>query len=158
MGDIGNWLGDNQWAIWLSIAMILGVLEMLTLDLALGMLAAGALVGGGLAAANLPPVIQVLGAGGSALALLFFMRPALLKKLHSGPELRFAHEKMVGQAGTAQGELSATASGRIKVGGEEWTAKPFDETLVIAAGSAVEILQIRGATAYVHPIPTLEEN
>ena len=40
--------------------------------------------------------------------------------------------------------------------GEIWTALPYDEHLTIAPGETVEIFQIKGATAYVHPVATLE--
>ena len=46
--------------------------------------------------------------------------------------------------------------GRIKAGGEIWTALPYDENVRIAPGETVEIFEIRGATAYVHPVGTLE--
>jgi len=52
--------------------------------------------------------------------------------------------------------VSAHEHGRIKLAGEIWTAAPYDDTLTIAPGEMVEVFQIRGATAYVHPIPRLE--
>ena len=53
-------------------------------------------------------------------------------------------------------EVSALRPGQVRVSGDVWTAAPYDETLRIAAGETVEVLQIRGATAYVHPVPRLE--
>ena len=53
-------------------------------------------------------------------------------------------------------DITGLAAGRIKVAGETWSALPYDENLRIAAGETVEILQIKGATAYVHPVATLE--
>ena len=44
---------------------------------------------------------------------------------------------------------------QIRISGELWTARPYDETEVIAPGEAVDIFEIRGATAYVHRIPSL---
>ena len=46
--------------------------------------------------------------------------------------------------------------GRIRLAGEIWSAAPYDEDLTIAPGETVEVFEIRGATAYVHPVPTLE--
>ena len=40
--------------------------------------------------------------------------------------------------------------------GEIWSAQPYDETLTIEPGETVEVFEIRGATAYVHPIPRLD--
>jgi membrane protein implicated in regulation of membrane protease activity len=39
----------------------------------------------------------------------------------------------------------------VKIGGQEWSARPYDEVSVIPAGSEVDVLQIEGATALVHP-------
>ena len=41
--------------------------------------------------------------------------------------------------------------GRIRIGGEEWSARPYDEMSVIPSGATVDVLQIKGATALVHP-------
>jgi membrane protein implicated in regulation of membrane protease activity len=42
-------------------------------------------------------------------------------------------------------------SGRVRIGGEEWSARPYDETLVIPVGHLVDVMQIEGATALVYP-------
>jgi len=42
-------------------------------------------------------------------------------------------------------------SGRVQIGGEEWSARPYDETLTIPMGSTVDVLQIEGAMALVYP-------
>lgn len=41
--------------------------------------------------------------------------------------------------------------GRVRIGGEEWTARAYDETLVIPAGTIVDVMEIRGSTALVYP-------
>ena len=52
--------------------------------------------------------------------------------------------------------ITAMAPGRIRLAGEIWSAQPYDETHSIAAGETVEVFEIRGATAFVHPVPGLE--
>ena len=47
--NLTDWLGDNAWAIWLSLAFLLAVAEIMSLDLVLIMLAVGALAGAGMA-------------------------------------------------------------------------------------------------------------
>ena len=59
--------------------------------------------------------------------------------------------KLLGQQGVVTEELSAHRPGRVKVGGEIWSACPYDESLTIASGATVEVFEIRGATVYVHP-------
>ena len=39
----------------------------------------------------------------------------------------------------------------MKIGGEVWTARSYDEEQVIPAGERVEVVEIRGATALVMP-------
>ena len=42
-------------------------------------------------------------------------------------------------------------SGRVRIGGEEWTARPYDPDVVIPPGTYVDVFAIEGATALVHP-------
>jgi membrane protein implicated in regulation of membrane protease activity len=149
------WLGDHLWAAWLVLAVGLGVAEMVSLDLVLIMVAVGAVVGALAALASFPLILQVLLAAGSSAAMLALVRPNLVKKLHSGPDLRTGTNKLVGQQGVVTEQLSAHQPGRMKLAGEIWSACPYDESLTIAPGQTVEVFAIRGATAYVHPVGEL---
>ncbi len=151
-----DWLGDNTSAVWLGLAVLLGVLEMMSLDLVLAMLAGGALVGMLVALIGLGVPLQIVAAAAASVAMLALVRPAVVKRLHGGPELRLGHGKLVGTQGVVTEPISALQSGRVRLGGEIWSAHPYDETLTIAPGETVEVLEIRGATAYVHPIPGIE--
>ena len=151
-----DWIRDHLWETWLALSIGLGVAEMFSLDLILAMLAAGAVIGMVAALLGLPVVVQVLAALAASTAMLAFVRPAFVKRLHGGPELSLGHGKLVGTRGLVTEEITGLAPGRIKAGGEVWTALPYDENLRIAPGETVEILQIKGATAYVHPVATLE--
>ena len=151
-----DWMRDHLWETWLALSVALGLAEMFSLDLILAMLAAGAVVGMVAALVGLPVVLQVIAALGASVAMLAFVRPAFVKRLHTGPELQLGHGKLVGTRGLVTQEITGLAAGRIKAGGEIWSALPYDENLRIAPGETVEILQIKGATAYVHPVATLE--
>jgi len=151
-----EWFRDHMWESWAALAVLLGLAELFSLDLILIMLAVGATAGLVTAALSAPVVAQMLVAAASAVAMLALVRPELVKKLHGGPELRLGHGKLVGQQGVVTQLVTALEPGRIKLAGEIWSAAPYDETLTIAPGETVEVLQIRGATAYVHPIPKLE--
>ena len=109
-----------------------------------------------LALVGLTALIRVLVAAAAATGALALVRPNLVKRFHTGPELNLGHGKLVGQQGLVTEAITAHEHGRIKVGGEIWTAAPYDETVTIAPGETVEVFQIRGATAFVHPIPRLE--
>ncbi|WP_107765687.1 NfeD family protein [Nocardioides terrigena] len=151
-----DWLARHLWEAWLGLAIVLGVAEMFSLDLIVGMLAIGALVGMVLAIADVHVAIQVLGAAGASIAMLALVRPSMIKKLHSGPELELGHGKLVGTQGIVVTEMSGLTTGRIKIGGEDWSARPYDDTMTIPAGETVEVLAIKGATAYVHPVARLD--
>ena len=150
-----EWLGDHLWAAWLVLAVALGVAEMVSLDLILVMVAAGAIVGALAALASFPIILQVLLAAGASTAMLALVRPELVKKLHSGPDLVTGMNKLVGQQGVVTEELTAHHPGRVKLAGEIWSACPYDDSLTIAPGEKVEVFAIRGATAYVHPVGEL---
>jgi membrane protein implicated in regulation of membrane protease activity len=151
-----DWLSDHLWAGWLGLAILLGAAELVSLDLVLAMLAVGALVGMVSAALGAAVVVQVLLAAGASVAMLAVVRPSLIAKLHTGPELRLGHGKLVGQQGTVTARITGLETGRVKLAGEIWSAAPYDEHDIIEPGAVVEVFEIRGATAYVHPIPTLE--
>ena len=151
-----DWLRDHLTETWLGMAILLGIAEMFSLDLVLLMLAAGAVVGMVASVVGLPFAIQALAAAGASVACLALVRPQLVKRMHSGPELSLGHGKLVGQQGVVTERITRLQVGRVRVGGEVWTAAPYDETLAIEPGDTVEVLEIRGATAYVHPVPSLE--
>ena len=150
-----EWLGDHLWAVWLVLAVGLGVAELVSLDLILLMMAVGAIVGALVALVGAPFILQVLLAAGASAAMLLLVRPGLVSRLHNGPDLVSGHNRLVGQQGLVTQELSALNPGRVKIGGEIWSACPYDEGLTIPPGATVEVFAIRGATAYVHPVGEL---
>jgi membrane protein implicated in regulation of membrane protease activity len=152
-----EWFKDHAWETWTALAILLGLAELLSLDLVLLMLAVGAGVGVLTALIGLPVAAQILAAVGAAAAMLLFVRPGIVKRLHSGPELRLGHDALVGRQGVVVSEVSADG-GQIKIGGELWTARPYDETVTIHEGARVDVFQIKGATAYVHPVPAIESD
>jgi membrane protein implicated in regulation of membrane protease activity len=150
-----DWLGDHLAAVWLAIAILLGVAELASMDLILLMLAAGALVGM-LVSLGAGFAVSAIAAAVASVACLALVRPQLVKRLHSGPDLTLGHGKLVGQQSVVIERITGLESGRVKLAGEIWSAKPYDESLVIEPGATVEVLEIRGATAYVHPVPSIE--
>ena len=147
-----EWLGNHLWAVWMVLAVALGMAEMLSLDLVLLMLAVGAVVGALAALASFPLILQVLLAGGGAAAMLTLVRPNLIAKLHNGPTLVTGHDRLVGRQGVVTEALTTQQPGRVRIGGEIWSAQPYDDSLTIPSGATVEVFAIRGATAFVHPV------
>jgi len=144
-----DWLSDHMWEGWLALGVVFGVLELLSLDLFLAMLAGGALVGAVTALLGGPIALQVVLALVSSVALLGLLRPSIVRRLHTGPTLRTGAEALIGKRATVLRELAHGTPGRVKIGGEEWTAEPYDEDDRIEAGEVVDVVQIKGATALV---------
>jgi len=151
-----DWLGHWDWLIWLGLGGVLVVAELFSLDLVLLMLAGGAFAGALTGVFTDNVVIEAVVGLVVATALLGVVRPNMVRRLHNGPELVLGTRKLIGLRAVAPGRITAHAPGQIKIDGELWTAQPYDETLVIEPGTTVEVLEIRGATAYVHPLPELQ--
>jgi len=149
--NLTDWLGDHGWALWLSLAFLLGVAEVMSLDLVLIMLAVGALAGAGVSLAA-PDLwwLQILVATGVSVGMLILLRPTLLAKVRNAPGYRSSTAKMVGSSGVATAQIDRSG-GEIKVDGQTWTARPYAADIVIEQGTEVEVYEIDGAIAVVYP-------
>jgi membrane protein implicated in regulation of membrane protease activity len=136
--------------IWLIVAAALGVAEIVTTTLAFGLVAVAALVAAVAVAAGGGAVIQLGAFVLASAAGLGIVRPIAVRHIKQPPVLRTGTAALVGRTALVLDEVSAYA-GRIRIGGEEWSARPYDETLVLPAGSTVDVLKIEGATALVYP-------
>lgn len=140
----------SAWIVWLVIAAVLGIAEVTTLTLALGLLAIGALAGALTAALGLPLIVQLIVFGLSSAAGLAVIRPIAVRHIRQPPLLRSGTAALVGREALALTEVTRH-SGRVRIGGEEWTARPYDPGVVIPQGADVDVLAIEGVTALVHP-------
>ncbi len=149
--NLTDWLGDNAWAIWLSLAFLLAVAEIMSLDLVLIMLAVGALAGAGVSVVA-PGMwwLQILVAAGVSVGMLLLLRPTVLAKVRSMPGYKSSAAKMVGSSGVAVSQVDRSG-GEIKVDGQSWTARPYSIDLVIEQGTEIEVYEIDGAIAVVYP-------
>ena len=140
----------GTWIIWLIIAAVLGTIEIVTTTLAFGLLGIAALVAAGAGFVGGDGAVQ-FGAFILASAVgLGIARPFALRHIRHPPLLRSGTAALVGRTGYVLEEVS-DHGGRVRIGGEEWSARPYDETLVIPAGTKVDVLQIEGASALVYP-------
>ena len=138
------------WIIWLIVAAVLGVAEVMTATLAFGLIAVAALVGAGVGAAGGNVALQFGAFVVASAAGLGIARPFAMRHVKQPPPLRTGTAALVGRSAYVLDEITAH-SGRVRIGGEEWSARPYDETLTIPAGVTVDVLQIEGAMALVYP-------
>ncbi|THA51362.1 NfeD family protein [Streptomyces sp. A1136] len=139
----------DPWLIWLIAAAVLAVAEVFSLTAALGLLAGAAALTAACAALGLAVPLQFVVFTLVATLSLWFVRPLAVRHLQP-PGERFGVEALVGRAAYVVSEVSAQG-GRVRIGGEEWTARAYDETLVIAPGTTVDVMEISGSTALVYP-------
>jgi membrane protein implicated in regulation of membrane protease activity len=139
-----------DWIVWLILAAVLGVAELLTVTLTLGLLAVAAAVAAVVGAAGISVPFQIVAFVVTAGAGLGLVRPIAVRHLKHPPALRTGTAALVGRSALVQQEVNRH-NGRVRIGGEEWSARAYDETLVIPVGAIVDVIQIEGATALVYP-------
>lgn len=147
-----NW----SWLWWVGAALLLGIVEMLTVDLLFLMLAGGALAGAIVGAAGAPFGIQLLVAAVVAALLVFLVRPWALTKLKaSTPEARTNTAAHIGRKVIVVSEVTPR-EGRVKLAGEVWSAKSSVPGQIIALDSYARVVRIEGATAIVEPYTAVD--
>ena len=136
------------WVFWLIFAAVLAAGEVATLGFFLGAVAIAALPAALVAAAGGGLSLQLLVFIVGSVASLAFIRPVARRHLHTPPSIRTGTAALIGARATVLDRVHS-GGGRVKIGGEEWTARPYDEDETFEAGQRVHVLQIRGATALV---------
>jgi membrane protein implicated in regulation of membrane protease activity len=140
----------EPWVVWLIAAVIFGVGEIATLGFFLGPFAGGALVAalvsgaGGGTAVSLVVFLLVSG------VLLAALRPLALSHRRMPAQLRTGTAALIGRTAMVTERIANDeGTGCVKLEGENWTARSYDEDAVIEPGRRVHVMEIRGATALV---------
>ena len=138
----------DEWVLWMIAAGVLAVGEMFTLGFFLGPVAIAAvlaaivaLAGGGVA---LQWIVFTAVAGASVLVL----RPIARRHLRTPLQLRTGTAALIGSPALVLERVDGHG-GQVKIGGEVWSARSFDEDQAFEPGTRVEVLKIDGATALV---------
>lgn len=141
------------WFLWLAAAILLAVVEVLSVDLIFLMLAGGALAGAVAAALGAPLWAQLLVFSIVSTVLLIAVRPWALKRFRgSAPEHATNVTAHVGRTAVVLLDVTSHA-GRVKLAGEVWTARSAAPNVILPAGSVARVVRIDGATAVVEPLP-----
>ena len=140
----------GSWIVWLVLAAALGVAEVMTTTLAFGLIAAGAAVAAVVGAVGAGVPFQVAAFAVATAAGLGVIRPIAMRHIKQPPLLRTGIAALVGRSAIVLEEVTEHR-GRVRIGGEEWSSRAYDESLVIPVGTKVDVMQIDGATALVYP-------
>ncbi|WP_290514290.1 NfeD family protein [Aeromicrobium sp.] len=141
-------MSDHMWVTWVGLGVVLAVTEMVSLDLVLLMFALGALAAAVASVLGAPLWVSVLVLGVVSVGLLYFVRPPMVARLHSGPTLTSGHNVLIGRVGVVV-EPVAEFGGRIQLAGELWSARTMSKTEHFEPGTEVLVSAIDGATAVV---------
>ncbi len=145
-----DFLTSSAWIVWLALILAFAIIEVTTLEFTFLMLALGSL--GGLLSGllGLPWWAQIIVAGILSIALLFAVRPPLLRALKRGGDpARSNVDALIGLHGVVTVDFSGTANHVKLANGETWTAQPVDAESALVEGEKVIVTAIEGATAVV---------
>jgi membrane protein implicated in regulation of membrane protease activity len=146
-----DWISEHAALTWLAGAVLLAVVELLSMDFVLLMFALGALAAAGATALGAPLWLAVAVFAAVAFALLSLLRPTLLHRLHSGPTLATGFSNLVGKNALVLRSVDGR-DGRVRIGSDEWSARTTN-TETIDVGVEARVVAIDGATAVVTALP-----
>jgi len=138
----------DDWVYWMIAAGLLAAGEIFTMGFFLGPIAIAAvlasvvaLVGGGMA-------LQLAVFSVTAVASVGVLRPIARRHMRTPAQLRTGTAALVGARAVVVERVDADG-GCVKIGGEVWTARTYDEDATYEPGARVEVMMIDGATALV---------
>ncbi len=140
----------DAWVIWLIVAVVFAVAEAINLSFYLFPFAIGAA----------GAAVVGLAGGEAAIAWITFavltaasftvVRPIARRHISMPPQLRTGTAALIGRTGIVTERIvNDDGLGKVRIEGEVWTARAYDEDKVIEAGTRVHVLEIKGATALV---------
>lgn len=140
-----------EWLWWVGAALLLGLIEITTLDFVFIMFAGGALAAAGANGAGAPLWVQVVVFAVVSTVLLLTLRPPLKRYLSKGgPDTLTNAEAHVGRLASVVEEVTQV-SGLVKLTGEVWTARAAEGSPPLPEGATVQVVRIDGAIAVVGP-------
>jgi membrane protein implicated in regulation of membrane protease activity len=143
-----RWMGE--WLVWILVAVGFGVGELVTNSFFLAPFAAGGI---------LAALVAAAGAGVLASTAVFLLvsiltlatiTPLARRRLLSTPHTRTGAAALIGKKAIVLERIANEEGvGCVKIDGEVWTARSLDDDREIEAGTRVEVVDIKGATALV---------
>ena len=140
----------DAWIIWLVAACVLGVGEMHQGGFYLAPFAAGALLAALVSLAGVSSVLGAIVFIATSTVVFATLRPVAQRHRRLPPAIRTGAAALVGRHAIVLERIANREGvGCVKIDGEVWTARSYDEDEVLDAGENVEVVEIRGATALV---------
>jgi membrane protein implicated in regulation of membrane protease activity len=138
----------EDWVWWLVAAGVLAVGEIATLGFFLGPIAVAASAAAIVALAGAGLAIQWVVFIAASLGSVLVLRPIARRHLKTPASLRTGTAALVGAPAVVLQRVDGNG-GQVRIGGEVWSARSYDEDDAFEEGARVEIMKIDGATALV---------
>jgi membrane protein implicated in regulation of membrane protease activity len=139
----------DEWVLWMIAAGVLAVGEMFTLGFFLGPVAIAAVLAAIVALAGGGVALQWVVFTAISAASLLVLRPIARRHMRMPAQLRTGTAALVGSTAVVIERVDRDG-GTVRLGGEVWSARSYDEDHEFEPGTRVEVLKIEGATALVH--------
>jgi membrane protein implicated in regulation of membrane protease activity len=140
----------DVWIVWVVAACVLGLGEMHTGGFFLAPFALGALVAALVSLAGLALPLALVVFLLTSLLVLLTLRPVARRHIQHPPRIRTGAAALVGSDAIVLERIANQEGvGCVRIGGEVWTARSYEDDEVIPAGERVQVVEIRGATALV---------
>ncbi len=140
----------SSWLVWALVAVLLLIGEVLTPGLFfLGPMAIAAVAAAVAAALGGGWVVELAVFVVGSVAAVGVLRPIARSHIRVPHAVRTGAAALVGASGVVVEQVDGEG-GRVKIGGEVWSARALDETQVLSPGTKVQIAEIQGATALVY--------
>ena len=135
--------------IWLILGLVLVGAEVLSGEFVLLMLGGGAFAAAAASLLGASPLVGAVVFGAAAVLLLFAVRPLLRRRLDRGIHTTSMNtDALVGGPAVVVARVDGHG-GRVKIGGDVWSARAYEHDQVLEPGDRVTVVDISGATAMV---------
>jgi len=138
----------SAWVIWVVIAGVLAIGEIVSLSFFLGPIAVAAVLAAVAAALGAGTAIQMVVFILASIASLVVLRPVARRHLHTPAKIRTGTAALIGANAVVLERVDGDG-GTVKLAGEVWSARAYDGDEVLEPGARVQVMQIEGATALV---------
>ena len=138
----------EDWVWWMIAAGVLAVGEIATLGFFMGPIAVAATLTAIVALIGAPLAVQWVVFIAASLGTLVVLRPIARRHLRTPPQIRTGTAALVGSRAVVLDRVDANG-GQVRIGGETWSARAYDEDDAFEPGARVEVMKIEGATALV---------
>ena len=122
-----EYFASNMWQMWVIIAVICLILELMNGDFFIMCFAIGGVCSSIAAAVGGNIYVQLAVFAITPVLSLFFVRPAALRYLHKNEDSRVSNaDALIGQTGRVSEPIVADGFGRVAIDGDDWKALSVD--------------------------------